>query len=95
MYDNGGFHGSEYLDIVWDLLWTKWQWDSLFSWYFSFPVSAIHVISTDHYTFILRGSGSLSRLLKMKALRSFETWGMNCPVMVCCIPKVEPSITPP
>jgi len=62
MYENGGFHGSEYLDIVWDLWWTKWHWHSLFSWYFSFPVSAIHVASTERYAFILRGSGSLSRL---------------------------------
>jgi hypothetical protein len=31
MYWNGGFHGNECLDIVWDLWWTEWQGDSLFS----------------------------------------------------------------
>jgi len=86
MYENGGFHGSEYLDIVWDLWWTEWHWDSLF-WYFSFPVSAVRVISMEYNAFILRGSGSLSRLLKMKSVRSFETCGMNYPVMLWYIPE--------
>ena len=70
--ENGGFHGNECLDIVWDLWWTEWRWDSLFSCYFSFPVSAIRVISMEYNAFILRGSEILSSLLKTKVVHSLK-----------------------
>ena len=91
MYESGGLCSNDYLDTAWDLRWTEWHWGRLYSWYFSFPISTIHDVATECNAFNLQESGSLSRLLKMKALHFCETWGINYPVMLCYIPAVGSS----
>jgi hypothetical protein len=34
--------GSRPGQSMWDLLWTKWQWDRFFSEFFGFPLSIYH-----------------------------------------------------